>query len=148
MVDFEVEEKWIVAEPIAEYWDKNDYKFQDETRKIIGICMEVYRELGRGFSEIVYKDALEWEFAQRGVPFQREKIYEVKYKQILLPHSFVADFVIFDNIILEVKAKNGIVEDHLEQTINYLAVSNCPVGLLINFGESSLTFKRFVLTKK
>ena len=73
---------------------------EDETYKIIGICMEVHRELGRGFSEIVYKDALEWEFTQRNIPFQREKIYEVRYKQIVLPHSFVADFVIFDNIIL------------------------------------------------
>lgn len=110
--------------------------------------MEIHRELGRGFSEIVYKDALEWELNQRNISFQREKVYEVNYKQIVLPHSFVADFVILDNIILEVKAKNGFVEDHLEQTINYLAVSKCPVGLLINFGENSLKFKRFALTKK
>lgn len=148
MADFGLEENKIAAETVTEYWDKNDYLFQNETRQIIGICMEVHRVLGRGFSEIVYKDALEWEFTQRGISFQREKVYSVKYKQIILSHSFVADFVVFNNIILEVKAKNGIVEDHSEQTINYLTVSKCPVGLLINFGESSLKFKRFALTKK
>jgi GxxExxY protein len=148
MTDLELNNDWIVAEPLTEFWDINDYKFQNETRQIIGICMEIHRVLGRGFSEIVYKDALQYELSQRNIRFEREKVFKVNYKEIVLPHSFVADFVIFDKVILEVKAKNGFVDDHLEQTINYLAVSKCPVGLLINFGESSLKFKRFALTKK
>ncbi|MCW3104862.1 MAG: GTP-binding signal recognition particle [Bacteroidetes bacterium] len=148
MADSELHDQLYVSEPDAGYWDKNDFLFQDETRLIIGICMEVHRTLGRGFSEIVYKDALEWELTERKIPFQREKKFVVNYKTIILPHSFVADFVVFDSVIIEIKAKNGIVDEHLDQTLNYLAVSKCPVGLLVNFGESSLRFKRFALTKK
>jgi GxxExxY protein len=148
MADSEWNNQLYISEPTVEYWDKNDFLFQDETRLVIGICMEVHRILGRGFSEIVYKDALEWEFAERKIPFQREKKFVVNYKEIVLPHSFTADFVVYDSIILEIKAKNGIVDEHYEQILNYLAVSKCPVGLLVNFGESSLRFKRFALTKK
>ncbi|MCE3279384.1 MAG: NADH:ubiquinone oxidoreductase [Bacteroidetes bacterium] len=147
MADLNIRTEWLTEEPESKYWNKNDFLFQDETRQIIGISMEVHRVLGRGFSEIGYKDALEYELKKRGILFEREKSYKVNYKEIVLNHTFCADFVIFGNIIVEVKAKNGIVDDHSEQTINYLAVSKCPVGLLINFGESSLKFKRFALTK-
>lgn len=124
MTDSEWNNELYISEPRVEYWDKNDFLFQDETRLIIGICMEVHRILGRGFSEIVYKDALEWELTERKIPFQREKKFVVNYKNVILPHSFVADFVIFDSVILEIKAKNGVVEEHLEQTLNYLQFRN------------------------
>ena len=99
--------------------------------------MEIHSVLGKGFSEIVYKDAFEWEFKQRGINFEREKEYSVNYKGIILPHKFYADFVVFDCVILEVKSKKGIIEDHLAQVLNYLTISKLEVGLLINFHEKS-----------
>jgi GxxExxY protein len=116
----------------------------EQSYAIIGICIEVHSILGKGFSEIVYKDALEWEFKNAGIPFKREKEYIVKYKEVILPHKFYADFVIFDEIILEVKAVNTIINEHISQTINYLKVSNNELGLLVNFGESKLYYKRLV----
>lgn len=74
--------------------EKSIYK--EKSYEIIGICMEVHKILGKGFSEIVYKDALEWEFKNAGITFKREKEYIVKYKEVILPHKFYADFVIFD----------------------------------------------------
>lgn len=121
-----------------------NFLLKEETYKIIGICMEVHNNLGPGFLEIVYKDALEYEFLQEGIPFSREKNYKISYKDIILPHDFNADFVVYDKIILEVKAKKIIINDHIAQTINYLKVSKNSVGLLINFGESKLNYQRLV----
>ena len=126
-------------------FDEKKYPLQKESYEIIGICMEVHRILGRGFLEIVYKDALEYEFDVRGIPYEREKKYEVPYKEIILQHKFQADFVVFDDIILEVKAQKGIVEDHYRWVLNYLAISKCSLGLIVNFGEDSLVTKRLIL---
>ncbi len=128
-------------------FDKKDYPLQTETYKIIGVAMEIHRHLGKGFSEIVYKDAFEYEFKQRDIFYKREKEYSVNYKGVALPHKFCADFVVFDKIILEVKAKQGIVNEHYAQVMNYLAISKLEIGLLINFHEKSLEYKRIVLTK-
>lgn len=95
-----------------------------ESYKIVGICMDVHNTLGKGFSEIVYKDALEYEFKKHKIPFQREREFSVSYKDIVLPHKFYADFVVWDKIILEVKNVSQLSNDHLEQTLNYLSVSN------------------------
>ena len=130
-----------------EYFDEPIILLKEETYKIIGIAMEVHRQLGGGFAEIVYKDALVHEFEMQGVPYDREREYAVNYKGVLLPHKFYADFVVFDKVILEVKAKKGIVEEHYSQVINYLAVSKLPVGLLLNFHGKSLEYKRIILTK-
>jgi GxxExxY protein len=126
-------------------YETDKYPYQQESYEIIGTCMEVHRILGKGFAEIVYKDALSFEFRSRGIPFEREKEYTVEYKKVILPHKFYADFVVFDKIILEVKAQKGIAEEQYAQVINYLAVSGCKLGLLVNFGESSLVVKRIVL---
>ncbi len=107
--------------------------------------MEVHRILGKGFLEIVYKDALEYEFKTQNISYEREKKYEIEYKEIILPHHFYADFVVFDKIILEVKAQQGIVENHFKWVINYLAASKCKLGLIVNFGEDSLITKRVIL---
>ncbi len=141
------DEEWIVADPVTKYWDKSDFQFQEETGKIIGLCMEIHRYLGKGFLEIVYKDALEYECIKSEIPFEREKKYVVNYKEIVLPHHFYADFILFGKIIVEIKSQSGISSDHSAQLKNYLAVSGSPVGLLINFGEKSLQFKRFALSK-
>ncbi len=107
--------------------------------------MEVHRILGKGLVEIVYKDATEYEFQLNRVPYEREKEYAVRYKEIILPHKFYADFVVYNLIILEAKAEKALVNEHYSQLINYLRISGCKVGLLVNFGESSLTWKRVVL---
>jgi GxxExxY protein len=119
--------------------------YKEESFRIIGLCMEVHNNLGKGFLEIVYKDALEYEFRKNNIPFEREKEYEVNYKDIILPHKFYADFVVFDKIILEVKGMTGIAEEHIAQTLNYLKVSGLKLGLIVNFGELSLQYKRVVL---
>jgi len=107
--------------------------------------MEVHNQLGKGFLEVVYKDALEYEFRKAGIFYEREKLYEVNYKGIILPHKFQADFVVFDKIILEVKGVSALANEHIAQILNYLKVSGLKLGLLVNFGELRLTQKRVVL---
>ncbi|MEQ8363905.1 MAG: GxxExxY protein [Cyclobacteriaceae bacterium] len=118
---------------------------RNESYKIIGICMEVHNQLGPGFLEIVYKDALEYEFSQAGIPYEREKEYSVHYKDILLKHKFYADFVVFDKVILEVKAVSDITGEFVAKGINYLKVSSNRLALIVNFGEPALNYKRLVL---
>lgn len=141
------ESEWIVAEDAAPYGNEN-FPMKEETYKLIGICMEVHRILGHGFLEIVYKDAVEKELQWKNINYEREKKYVINYKETILPHSYHADFVVNQNIILEVKAQQGLPESFYSQVINYLATSKAPVGLLINFGEPSLKYKRFVFTPK
>ncbi len=107
--------------------------------------MDVHNHLGGGFSEIVYKDALEYELKKEGIPFEREKEYAVAYKDVTLPHKFYADFVVFDKIILEVKSASCLLDEHIAQTINYLAVSKNRLGLLVNFRRDKLEYKRVIL---
>ncbi len=121
------------------------FPLKEETYKIIGICMEVHNQLGAGFLEIVYKDALELEFKKAGIFYEREKEYTVNYKGIILPHKFYADFVVFDTVILEVKGQKGIADEHIAQAINYLKVSKNEIALIVNFGELKLNFKRLIL---
>ncbi|NDC31444.1 MAG: GxxExxY protein [Bacteroidetes bacterium] len=130
---------------LLEKYDKKKYPYQSESFKVIGACMEVHKVLGKGLLEVVYKDALEVEFNKQNMAFEREKKFEVQYKNILLKHSFYADFVVFDKIILEVKAQSGLVEEHYKQTLNYLAISKMKLALLINFGNDSLHFNRIIL---
>ncbi len=101
--------------------------------------------LGKGHSEIVYKDALEYEFKINSIPFEREKNYEIEYKDIILPRKYVADFVVFDEIIFEVKAISQLTSSDIKQTLNYLASSKNKLGLLVNFGEDSLKYRRIIL---
>lgn len=119
--------------------------FKDETDRIIGACIEVHKILGAGFLEIVYKDALEFEFKQRKIFYEREKEFNVCYKGNILNHKFYADMVVFDTVVLEIKAKDGIALEDMAQTINYLRCSGCKVGLIVNFGGSRVGIKRVVL---
>ena len=107
--------------------------------------MEIHRTLGKGFSEVVYKDAMEYEFKLKRKNYNREKRFDIDYKGYILPHTYHADFVYDNKMILEVKAQQYVIEDHYQQTINYLAVSKMKLGLIINFGEDSLKFKRVIL---
>ncbi len=127
------------------YLKDKPYPLIEETSVIIGLAMEVHKTLGKGFSEIVYKDALQYEFEMNCLQFEREKEFLIEYKNKILSHKFYADFIAFNAIIIEVKAKKGIIEDHYAQAINYLAASKCKVGLILNFGEGSLVFRRVIL---
>ena len=119
--------------------------YKEEAFKIIGCCMEVHRELGKGHDEVIYKDALEIEFHRQGIPFKREQEYKLTYKDVVLPHKYFADFVVLDKIILEAKAIECLTDSPVKQTLNYLAASKLKLGLLVNFGEDSLNYKRVVL---
>jgi GxxExxY protein len=134
-----------VEEPEIFYSKKESFPLKDETYRIIGMAMEVHKTLGRGFLEIVYKDALELEFQWAGIPFNREKAFNINYKGTTLNRFYVADFIGFNKIVIEIKAQNEIIGENYKQIINYLAVSKLQIGLLLNFGEDSLTFKRVIL---
>ncbi|TFF33303.1 GxxExxY protein [Mucilaginibacter psychrotolerans] len=121
-----------------------DILFKEESYKIIGACFEVHKALGHGFKEVVYKDALEIEFARIGYFYQREKLYDIYYRDQKLKHCFAADFVVLDNIILEVKAADYIGEPYLKQTLNYLKASGLRLGLVLNFGAPSFEYQRVV----
>ena len=126
-------------------YNPSEYLHKDKIFAIIGICMAVHRTLGHGFLEIVYKDAIEIELRKKPIEFCREKDYNIDYNGIILPYNFYADFVLFDKIILEVKtAKGGLADDQIAQTINYLKVSGCKIGLLVNFGRGKLEYRRLI----
>jgi len=118
----------------------------EQTYAIIGAAMEVHRELGPGFLEAVYQDALAIELESRGIPFERERILPVRYKERLLPSVYRADFVCYGDIIVEIKALDALAGIHEAQTINYLKATGMERALLINFGASSLQHKRLVRT--
>ncbi len=121
--------------------------FEEETYKVIGACMTVHKGLGVGFLESVYHEALEKEFKIQKVKFDSKKKLQVYYNEAPLQKYFIADFICFENIVVEIKATSFLHKDTEAQTINYLKSTNYPLGLLINFGQSSLTWKRFINTK-
>ena len=122
----------------------SDVILKEESYSIVGRCMEVHNELGHGFSEIVYKDALEIEFEDNDIFFTREKEYHVPYKRRILKHHFYADFIVLDKIILEVKCVKEITDEHISQAINYLKVSDQKLALLVNFARGKLEYQRIV----
>lgn len=127
---------------------EDDFIFKEESYQIIGVLFEVHKNLGKGFSEIVYKDALEYEFNKNNIPFEREKEFKVKYKDIFLKHKFYADFVVFNNIILEIKTVECFNASHYNQCLNYLKISGYKLALLANFNLISLEYKRIIDSKK
>jgi|SRR5271154_998945 len=121
------------------------YDKKEITYDIIRLCMDVHRQLGNGFMEIVYKDAIEWELRNKTIEYERAKEFSILYKKIILPHKFYVDFILFGNIILEVKAsENGISNDFAAHVLNYLKASGSNIGLIVNFGRSNLEFRRVI----
>jgi len=118
---------------------------EEETYKIIGICMEVHRNLGPGLLEIIYKDAIEIELKENSIFFEREKEFIIEYKGKIIPHKFYADFVVNGDIILEIKAVKELSNEHTAQILNYIKLANSEIGLLVNFQTKSLQHKRFVI---
>ena len=121
-------------------------KHEEITRKIIGCAMRVHTNLGNGFQEVIYQRSLEIELALEGIAFEREKEMSVYYRDILVGTRRV-DFFVENLIIIELKALIELEDVHLAQAVNYLEAYNVEIGLLINFGSKSLTFKR-LLNKK
>lgn len=107
--------------------------------------MEVHNELGPGFLEAIYQEAMELEFKHQNIPYEREKPLNVYYKGSLLDKKYISDFICYDKIIVELKALSELNSEHESQLINYLKATKLRVGLLINFGSKSLEYKRLVL---
>jgi len=114
------------------------------TYKIIGAAIDLHNHLGCGFLEAVYQEALEIEFQAQNIPYERELMLPIYYRQVKLKTFYKSDFICFKNIIVELKAVKQITSIHESQIINYLKSSGLNVGLLINFGNTKLQYKRLV----
>ena len=126
---------------------RNDLLFREEVHEIIGAAMAVHRELGCGFTERVYQDALEIELKNRGVAFLRETELHAVYHGMALASTFKPDFICYNKVIVELKAVKELEDIHRSQAINYGKVAGSDVALLINFGETSLKFERYIIKK-
>lgn len=124
---------------------QEEYYLGKETYNIIGAAMEVHKELGNGFLESIYQEALALELTDRQIPFQKEQPLSVQYKNQLLNKRFFADFLCYDEVIVELKAMDNIHDDHLAQVLNYLKATNLKLGLILNFGTPRLQYKRVIL---
>ena len=125
-----------------------DLKYADITKKIIGASFEVHKFLGNGFQEVIYQRALAYELGLAGLSFAREIEQQIYYKDLPSPiGTRRADFVVENKILVELKAVIQLEDVHLAQALNYLKVYKLEVGLLINFGSKSLTFKRLIRQK-
>lgn len=122
-------------------------KRDEETYAIIGAAMAVHKELGHGFLEAVYQEALAIELGVNGVPFEREKAIPVRYRTQVLTTSYRADFFCFGSTIVEIKALQEVSGPEEAQILNYLKAANVAKGLLINFGAPSLQYRRFIFSQ-
>ena len=116
----------------------------ERTYKIIGAAIEVHKELGCGFLEAVYQEALGREFTSQGIPFKSQPVVQIIYKGRPLNKTYQPDFVCYEEVILEIKAISNLSGIEEAQLINYLKATGLKVGLLINFGAKSLEHKRLV----
>jgi GxxExxY protein len=124
---------------------EENYLYRNESYRIIGCCMEVHKRLGCGFKEAVYQEALEMEFIENALLFEREKKLRIRYKENWLKKKYYPDFICFNKIIVELKATSDLTDIYKAQLFNYLKASELRLGLLINFGSTTLQFKRFIL---
>ncbi len=118
--------------------------YKDECYAITGAAMHVHTQLGCGFLEPVYQEALERTFKKQGIPYEREKPLKIMFDGEPLTKEYIADFVCYGKIIVELKAVAKITSEHLAQTLNYLNATGYKLGIIYNFGERSLTSKRVV----
>ena len=120
--------------------------YPQECYAIIGTAMQVYNTLGSGFLEAVYQEALEIEFQKRNIPYEREKELRISYREVELKQTYRADYVCYGKIIVELKAVHELDDVHRAQVINYLHITQCKLGILLNFGHpDELQFERLVL---
>lgn len=120
-----------------------EYKYSDITRRIIGCAMRVHNQLGSGFQEVIYQRALAIEMRNEGLEFEREKEMPIIYNEVPIGTRRV-DFLVEAVVMVELKAITEINDINKAQIINYLEAYNLDIGLLINFGQKRLEFKRFI----
>ena len=119
--------------------------YKQEVFQIVGAAMNVHRYFGPGFTEKVYQEALEAEFQKQGIPYMREIPIRAKYHDIELKADFIPDFICYNDIVVELKAVKELDDIHRSQAINYRKVAKIKLSLLINFGEASLRYERYVI---
>ncbi|WP_372641002.1 GxxExxY protein [Ancylomarina sp.] len=125
--------------------NSEEYIYKNECYEIIGCCMSVHSELGAGFLEAIYQEALEFEFNREALPFEKEVGIEVSYRGEKLNKNYFADFICYGEIIIELKAVKTLEDSHYAQLLNYLKATEKKIGLLINFGAKSLQYKRVIM---
>ena len=118
--------------------------YPKESYKITGALYEVHKELGPGLLEKVYQEALEKELRMQGIPFEREKSFNISYKGEVLEQMYIADFVCYDKIVVELKAVEALLPVHTAQVINYLTITGYKLGLLVNFNARQIKPERIV----
>ncbi|MFO7774864.1 MAG: GxxExxY protein [Candidatus Hydrogenedentota bacterium] len=121
---------------------------KDEVYGIVGAAIEVSKNLGNGFLEAVYQEALALELGDRGIPHEEQKPIRVRYKNHLLRKEYYADFLCYDQIIIEIKATKAITPIEEAQLLNYLRATQLPAGIILNFGSPKFEWKRFANTRK
>ncbi len=126
---------------------QKEFIYKEETYKIIGCAMAVHNELGPGFLEAVYQEALAIVFDEEKVPYEKERELQISFRGKVLKKRYSADFYCFNKIIVELKASKRIDNNDFAQILNYLKATNQEIGLLINFGSEKLEYKRVIRTK-
>ena len=121
---------------------------KEEVYRIVGAAMDVWYTLGREFLEPVYQEALQIELGRRDIPFEAQKLLRIEYKGLQLKKEYVADFVCFGQIIVEIKAVSAVADEHRAQLLNYLSATRCNLGLLVNFGHYPKMEYERLITKK
>ena len=121
--------------------------FKDEVYQIVGAALEVSNHLGCGFLEAVYQEALSLEFAERHIPYVQQKRIQIKYKNTILQKHYMADFLCYEKIIVEIKAIKQLTSIEAAQILNYLKATGHPVGVLLNFGSPRFEWKRYINTR-
>ena len=124
---------------------ETNYPFKQECYDIIGCAMLVHSELGSGFLEAVFQEALAIIFNEKQIPFEKEKLLEITFRNKVLKKKYIADFICYNEVIVETKAVKELTNHDLAQVLNYLKATNKKIGLLINFGAKSLEYKRVIL---
>lgn len=125
--------------------DSKKWLYEDLTYEIIGTAMEVHSELGNGFLEYVYEEALCHELKLRGISFQRQIELDIYYKDYLIPKKYKADLVVDKKVVVEIKATSGLTKVDEAQLMHYLKATKYRIGLLLNFGKERLEKKRIIL---
>ena len=126
---------------------KTGLLFQEESYQVIGACIAVHKKLGHGFECSVYEEALQKEFIKNDISFTRYKSLPMYYEGDVLENQFIADFVCYDKILLDIRCVSHLNQEAQQQVVNYLKTTQMQLALLLNFNESSLVWKRLINTK-
>jgi len=127
---------------------KSNEPFADEGFRLMGAAFEVHNVLGGGLAEEIYQESLEIELGLRAIPFRPKQQLRVFYKVRELRHRYIPDLIVFDSVVVELKALSDLTQEHEGQLMNYMRITRSPIGYLINFGPmGKLQFKRFILSE-